>query len=472
MEYSDFATSRSSRSESGRRALQVLFAAAAMLAVLVAGYRLLARVAAPATIPPATSPAAPPSAAAHPSFLYGRVTTVGGTTYEGRLRFGGDEESLWGHYFNGYKKENPWALHVSPDRLPRAPRSVRLFGLRIPRGERPADLGRPFMARFGDIARIDAIGDGVRAALEQGIGYAPELRVTLKSGAVVHLDRFSADDFADGVRVWDGTRGVVDLTEQQVRSIEFLSPVKRGDVPDRLFGAVHTRQGTFAGFVQWDREEALAHDTLVGRTADGILGLPFGAIRAIERRAPDGSLVTLRDGREIALSGNRAAGRGHRGLYVDDPRYGRVLVSWDAFERVDFGPGGSGPAYDDFPPGGPLTGRVTTRAGRQLDGRLVYDLDESETTETLDAPAGGVDYTLPFGLIASVELPGREERVRVSLHSGEELLLERAGDLGAENAGLLVFAEGQERPEYVPWADVARIDLDRPPATYPPVDEN
>jgi hypothetical protein len=27
-------------------------------------------------------------------------------------------------------------------------------------------------------------------------------------------------------------------------------------------------------------------------------------------------------------------------------------------------------------------------------------LDESETTETLDAPSQGVDYTIPFGLIA------------------------------------------------------------------------
>jgi len=37
--------------------------------------------------------------------------------------------------------------------------------------------------------------------------------------------------------------------------------------------------------------------------------------------------------------------------------------------------------------GRPLTGKVITRSGRRLAGRLVYDLDESETTETLDAPS-------------------------------------------------------------------------------------
>ena len=152
-------------------------------------------------------------------------------------------------------------------------------------------------------------------------------------------------------------------------------------------------------------------------------------------------------------------------MYVDDPRYGRVLISWDAFERIDFSPGGTGPAYDDFRPGHPLMGTVVTRSGRRLTGRLVYDLDESETTETLDAPSEGVDYTIPFGLIASIQPLGEAgaESARVTLHSGEALQLERAGDLAEGNAGMLIFSDGRGSPEYVPWTDVAQVDLDRPP---------
>jgi len=150
-----------------------------------------------------------------------------------------------------------------------------------------------------------------------------------------------------------------------------------------------------------------------------------------------------------------------------------VLISWDAFERVDFSPGDSGPAYGDFPPGRPLTGSVTTRADRRLAGRLVYDLDESETTETLDAPSQGVDYTIPFGLIASIVPPGREGRgaqlARVTLQNGEELQLERTGDLGKGNAGMLIFVDGRQPPEYVPWTDVEQVDFERPPAMYPPL---
>jgi hypothetical protein len=117
-------------------------------------------------------------------------------------------------------------------------------------------------------------------------------------------------------------------------------------------------------------------------------------------------------------------------------------------------------------------GSVTLRDGRRLAGRLVYDLDESESSDTLDAPSQGVDYTIPFGLIASIVPPGGDQegaqRGRVTLQDGEELELERGGDLGPGNAGLLIFPRDRRSPEYVPWSDVGRIDLDRPPATEPP----
>ncbi|MCP3957599.1 MAG: hypothetical protein GY719_07070 [bacterium] len=461
----------------------LILVAVALLAVLVVlGSRQSEPIdASVSESPPSTAPvvetearATEAATEAQRGFLYGRITTRDGAAYEGRLRWGRGEEAFWGDYFNGFKDENPWVAHVPPERL-KERRSIAIFGLEIAQRERQVDLGRPFMARFGDIGRIEARGR--------------DLRVTLKSGTVFHLDRFAADDFADGVRVWDGRRGVVDLDERRIRTIELLPTARpvlppltppKGAVsaPDRLHGTVRTRQGDFTGFLQWNREECVGADELDGHTADGKLGLRFDTIRSIARRSRDSSLVTLLGGREIVLSSTSEVGDGNRGIYVDDQRYGRVLISWDAFERVDFSAAGtsaagSGPAYDDFPPGSPLTGSVTTRAGQRLAGRLIYDLDESETTETLDAPSQGVDYTIPFGLIASVVLPGSEERgaqrARVTLQDGEELQLELTGDLGEGNAGMLIFVDGRERPEYVPWTDVEQIDFDRPPATYPPL---
>jgi hypothetical protein len=438
-----------------------VFAIVLALLALAVGYRALEQdpnpiAAASPAIDPSTAPPAvePRPVAETQGFLYGRITTMDGPVYEGRLRWGIGQEAFWGDSFNGSKRENPWLAHVPPERRPTEPRPVEFFGIKISEKEEPSEVRRPFMARFGEIARIEARGR--------------EVRVTLKSGTVVDLDRLEAGDLDDGVRVWDGKRGVVDLDSLRIRSIELLPTPPLSGTPGRLHGTVHTRQGDFTGFVGWNRTEYVGSDELDGETAEGELSLRFDTIRSIARRSRDSSLVTLLDGREIVISDTAEAGDGNRGIYLDDRRYGRVLISWDAFERLDFSPGGSGPAYGDFPPGRPLTGSVIIRDGRRLAGRLVYDLDESETTETLDAPSQGVDYTIPFGLIASIALPGREEhggqRARVTLHHGEELQLERTGDLGEGNAGLLIFVAGRQRPEYVPWTDVEQVDFAPPQA--------
>jgi hypothetical protein len=442
------------------------FATLLVLLAAVAGYRALNQDVHPASavspaITPSTTPAAEanPTAETHPELLYGRITTLDGATYEGRLRWGvGDQEAFWGDYFNGSKNKNAWAAYVPIERLPKERRPIEILGITIAHKENPIEVDRQFMARFGEIARIEAHGN--------------EVRVTLKSGTVFDLDRLFASDFDDGVRVWDGRRGVVDLDSLRIRTIELLPTPSPGAASQRLHGTVRTRQGDFTGFVGWNRQECFGADELDGRTADGKLSLRFDTIRSIARRSRDSSLVTLLDGREVVLSGTPEAGDGNGGVYVDDRRYGRVVISWDTFERVDFSPGGGSPAYGDFPPGRPLTGSVTNRAGRRLAGRLVYDLNESETTDTLDAPSQGVDYTIPFGLIASIVPPGSQERgdrrARVTLHDGEELQLERAGDLGERNAGMLILVDGQ-RPEYVPWTDVGQVDFERPPAMYPPL---
>lgn len=392
-------------------------------------------------------------------FLHGRVTTDDGATLAGRLRFGGNEEAFWDDDFNGFKDENPWAEFVAAEHLTER-RPIEIFGVEIARRQHEIDLRRPFAARFGDIARIEADGR--------------DIRVTLKSGTEVKLDRFAADDLSDGLRIWDDRYATVELGEWRIREITFSSNLQQDVVPSRLHGTIQTKHARFTGAVRWGRSVRVGRDEIDAYRKDGKIRLRFDAVRSIARRVGDQAQVTLRDGRDLTFPGIGDVGGNGRGVYVDDRRYGRVLIPWEAFERVDFDPHGletavSLPAYDEFLPGQPLSGKVITRRGQQLVGRLVYDLDESETTDRLDAPSRGVTYNIPFTLIASI-VPADTASEKdpplasVTLRSGEVVTFEPEGDLGDANAGLLVFTEGRETPTYVPWRDVEQIDLDPTPS--------
>src|SRR5262245_26227498 len=241
-------------------------AVALVLLALVVGFRALRReVRSAAATPRAIETAAPPGTKTHPApetsqgFLYGRVTTLDGATYEGRLRWGGSQEAFWGDFFDGTKRGNPWLDRVPPERRPKPRRRIAIFGIELGDEVSRADAHRRFLARFGDIARIEARGRAVR--------------VKLKSGTAIDLDRLEAGDFDDGVRVLDSKRdskrdakrGVVDLDSLRIRTIELLPTARLDAVPYRLYGTVRTARGDFTGFVQWDWENGVGSDELEGR---------------------------------------------------------------------------------------------------------------------------------------------------------------------------------------------------------------
>ncbi len=399
-----------------------------ILVVLLAGYRLMKHALEPETAAwPAVTAETPRPV--HPGHLYGVVTTIEGSDHQGYLRFGGAQEAFWSDAFNGFKPHNPWAEHL-PEQAG-APK--------------PSDLERPFMTRFGNLQRIDVEGRDVR--------------VTLKSGTTVRLDRHEAGDIDDGVRVWVDDTRVVDVEARAIRRIEFRPAPGAAAPLSRLHGVVRTASGSFSGFLQWNRLKRLSSDTLIGRNDDGPQALPFADIAVIERDADSGCRVRLRSGEEVMLRGEPDVNRRNRGLVVDDSRYGRVLIPWDRVEHVTLTAAVDSPSYPDFEPGRAIHGSVETRQGDVSGGRLVFDLDESETTDTLDAPADGVTYTIPFSRIRSVARdPSSDTPFVVQLDSGP-LRLEARGDLAEGNGGMLVFPESGGPAAYVPWQEVLRIDL-------------
>ncbi len=405
--------------------------------------------------------ASPAAAGDAQGLLYGRVTSRAGTVYEGRLRWG-SEEASWVDLFNSAKAENPWREAAGHDRTPRR---VEVLGVPLPFASNPADEDRQFIARFGDIAKI-TVGSGDKA------------QVTMKSGVVYRVFDGSNDVGAE-VHVWDARAGEVSLRWERIATIEFLPtpPTLRG--PARLHGTVRSREGEFTGTLQWNMRQALVTDTLRGEAGDAEKEIAFSDIASIERLSEASSRVTLRDGKRIELADRRDVDRGNDGIFVDDPRWGRVLISWGAFERVDFTPGGTSPSYDAFPPGRPLHGKVTGADGKTHSGRMVFDLDEAETWEILngnhlaarrahppapwdphrDDPAG-IQFNVPIPMVAAIE-PIDDESARLFLRDGRETVLEGETDVGEWNGGMLIYENGAGKPTYIPWKDVRRVEFDR-----------
>jgi hypothetical protein len=389
--------------------------------------------------------AAPAATGGLEGFLYGRVETRSDHTYTGLLRWG-TQEFFWDDLFNSTKQDLPYYADA-PDAL--RYREARKFGLM----ERIINLAfdrdwhpsRQFWARFGDIASIRPDGR-----------YG---EVRMKSGSTYRV-KGGGDDVGGEVRVYDATLGQVDLEWRNITSIEFL-PTPAGVHPPgtRLWGDVSTRAGSFQGFVQWDDEECISIDKLDGESEDGDMSIDMGRIRSIARNSRRSSHVVLNDGRSLDLSGTNDVDETIRGIYVEDPRYGRVEVSWDAFDKVEFKPApGTGLGYGSYPAATPLAGTVTARGGATHRGRLVFDLDESEGCEMLNGDRDGVAFYIPFSQVASVVRQGRSGS-RVKLRNGEEVLLEDSQDVSSDNAGVLVFASEGADPLYLAWDDVERIDF-------------
>lgn len=395
------------------------------------------------TLPgPASAQAAP----ATDGFLYGTVLTRSGNEYEGRLRWG-SEESFWGDHFNGSKADLPWQDEIPKEHRGRR-NTIEIFGLEI--GWRDEDdSGRQLIARFGDIDRIEVTGRN-------------DAVLVMKSGRRVDVDGGSNDlGRSTDITVWDPSLGAVEIEWGNIERIQLAAAPADLEVDaHRLYGTVQTEAGDFRGWIQWDQDECLSTDVLDGESSDGDLDIPMGNLRSIERRSRRSSRVVLQDGRDFVLDGSNDVNSENRGIFVEDERFGRVLVSWDVFERVDFSePPGSGPSYGSLDGGGPLQGTVTTRDDREHSGRLVYDVDEEETWELLNGDQDGVEYYIPLALVASITPTGSDES-RVELTTGETLELESSADIGEGNAGVVVLTDGR-RPTYVSWDEVERVDFDR-----------
>jgi len=169
--------------------------------------------------------------------------------------------------------------------------------------------------------------------------------------------------------------------------------------------------------------------------------------------------VALNSGREFALWGESDVDERNRGIIVNMPSVGQVIVAWKDFREFRSVPMNQINLlkYDDFMNPRRLFGTVETKRGEVLEGVLVYDLDEAMDFELLDGENGNVTYRIPFKYIQTIE-PKNHKYTWLKLRNGGELVLGGDRDVTFGNSGILVFGGG-DKVKYVAWRDVKRISL-------------
>jgi hypothetical protein len=389
--------------------------------------------------------AAAPVDASDGGYIYGRVVTEDGETFQGPLRWG-DEEAFWHDMFNATKAENEHLRYVDDEVVDRLRRERHGF-LEALFADSDEELGHIFAIRFGDLKRIEVDG-------------RDRLTVEFRNGETQRLSGGS-NDVGAKITVVDAETGTREIRWNRIKTIDFAETPQRlaKKLGEPLYGTVKTRRQEFTGYIQWDHDECLSTDELDGEDRDGHVSIAFGEIASIKKHWR-GAMVTLTDGSEELLTGSNDVNNENRGVVVQVPDIGRVRIGWDDFEEVKFRrtPPGSGRGYAEYGDGAALQGVVETRGGRHQ-GRIVFDLDESWDFELLHGRNGDTEYMIPFGEITSITPRGRF-RADVKLRSGVEIELEDTQDVSRDNYGVLVFAASRE-PTYVDWRDVKEIRFGR-----------
>lgn len=407
-------------------------------------------------------------------FIYGTITTNSGKSYSGLIRWG-DEEAFWDDVFHSAKEDLPYARYGRQIRDEAADRWWKVLGDKIEDAMGVEPISRIFAARFGDIAIIEATGGNEALVTMRGgatyrvSGYANDV------GGTVTVEQEEADptvttttrvnshsnNVGGTTTVDDPAKGTVEIAWKNIATIAF-SPAPDGTQPkaSRLFGTVRTGAGDFNGFIQWDEDECLTLDKLDGDTEDGRMSIPLGTVASIEKVPRSGARVVLNDGSEYVLDGTNDVDSSNRGVFIEDPRFGRVRVDWSVFRKIDLqSADGSGRGYEEFDAQRRLRGTVTDTSGTRYTGAVVYDLDEAESWELFNGGHDGVSYLIPFSRLNSLERRSGSS-VLVKLQGGRELRLDEDQDVSKNNAGVVVIPDSGDEV-FVPWNELRRIDFSR-----------
>jgi hypothetical protein len=261
--------------------------------------------------------------------------------------------------------------------------------------------------------------------------------------------------------VIDRELGEMEIYWNRIEKIEFINTpgklINRFGRP--LYGTVESFGNKFTGYIQWDHDERLSVDKLDGDSDDGDMKIEFDKISSITR-VGNRCKVVLKSGREIYLEGSNDVDRSNRGVIVMNKDVAAVDIPWREFDKITFEDKTPGAlvSYDQFKNQKELSATVKTFGGESYSGRLVFDLDEEYDFELLQGKQRDFEYTTAFRNVKKIKTYD-DTRCEVELKNGTKLMLSDGQDVNDRNQGVLVFAQGQNKPQYVPWEKVSEIEF-------------
>jgi hypothetical protein len=370
--------------------------------------------------------------------ICGVVYTRDGEAFEGPIRWD-KNEGFWDDILDATKKRD--GIHREGRRREKR---ISILGLKITWDEEGSEIHASSGIQFGYLKSLERRSRN-RAVLK----LKNDERITFYG---------SGTDVGSGVRqivIYDPREGEVELDWDDLDMVEFseCDPSEVSEPETRLYGELETRRGdTFKGFVCWDVDEIFYSDILDGEERHRNRKIPLGKIKAIERRSSSSAWVHLRNGDKMRLSGTNDVNSGNRGIVILDPRFGRVTVKWDDFDRLEFLDGGEEHLvrYHEFKEPEPLYGVVYDEDGDSYEGYIRWDDDETQTWERLDGEYRDLEIDIEFSQIAEIEKRSSSS-VTVTLKNGNSFNVSGSNDVNDENKGIYVTTKDGDEIELDWW---------------------
>jgi hypothetical protein len=370
--------------------------------------------------------------------IYGTVTTTGGKTLEGPIRWD-TNENFWNDVLDARKTEVIEQTE-SDDGF-----RFSLFGWEIINSGSNRQRYHQLSIPFGYLRAVEP--DGSNAAY-----------LELKDGTRIRAEG-STSDLGRGleIEIDDKTEGRVKLTWRRIARIEFSAGPGEGLDKQRLYGTATTDAGEFTGFIVWDRDESLLGDVLDGEDGGKEREIAFRRIASIEPVGSRAARVQLKDGEEMTLSGTNDVNDGMRGMLIAIDGVGMVEVQWDELHKVVFTEAPSSPSYDSFDSGKRLSGTVHANDGQSYSGAITWDMDETYGWEPLNGELHNVEYSVLFRNVRSI-VPVGGRGAEVTMTDGRSILLTGSNDVGDGNKGVMVTAEDGSEIIFG-WESVKRVEF-------------